>query len=441
MPSTSSFDRALDSAFVRPEARATSSALASPLPESALRTQDRAKPIALTLPSMTRVSAGVEERLAHWLVKKGDWGPLAARRLRSVSNQAEMLSLPVTRTQLVLIRRALLHRRFGPAQLESAQSSSAELLRRFDGGERALKLAKEFDLPPLAVMRAIFAARGLSREQTKRALAAPADELGARDCAHVVEARANDLLFGNAKEAELELAPGVDGEVRVRRALCVFLNAHGVRYSLRAQSSPGALSGGSQHGGAAAHVRTSSDAGMAASRFGGAPSLGVLVGDVPIEHLEPELVLERAVLVEGRVVRWCEVRPIYAGENEALFVQLQVEKYTARFGEGLLIFCGGVSASFALQGCVSIGASAPLLVTAAHEQNAKKRAVPVKGQEDEAGLSPWLAQKLATPRRKLIFYRWAKRMTSAAVRARQHSKKWSAITAALSAQGHPDMKD
>lgn len=308
------FHEALEAAFVRPEALATSTAVASPLPHGArLATLDDT-PVALPLCSQPRISADHQATLSWLLVRRGEWGALSARELRRLAVHVEIHDIPVTRTQLILIRRSLLHARFGPTELSLAHEASAELRQRYEGGERLLNLAREYDFPPVIVMRAILAARGLSREQAKRALAAPADELNARDAAHAREARSNDLLFGTAAEHEAALAPDVDGDARVRAALCRLLDACGVRYTVGGMRAPAGGAGGA--GGA----------GYGATRFAdlAAPQLGVQVDDVPIEHLEPQILLHSAAQLNGVRVHWCMVRPMHASSNDAPFVRHQV---------------------------------------------------------------------------------------------------------------------
>lgn len=226
------------------------------------------------------------------------YGPAGPGLRAELAAAAEKLSaahgVRVTAGQLEAIRNLEVGAAAGRAAARAAALAPA-LAREHAAGDGVLAIAARHRLPPLAVLRQLLAAGGLSKAQARAALADPA-RLPPRLAAEAPAVLEADL--GSRLNADRIKAESQAYEERV--------GAHLRRLGLRFQTEDDLRAAGSP--------------------------------------LTPDFALEGPVTIAGQPVYWVDAKnyPAIDSPLVAASLEKQARKYTAHYGPGAFVFSGGV---------------------------------------------------------------------------------------------------
>jgi len=261
----------------------------------------------------------VMERVKEQLGCDGFAGAPSAARQAAVDALLAGAGLrPLSAVALASIRQTLLLDK-AVARHSVVQQRASDVVRRYEAGEGVLAIAGSLDAPPVACMRVVLRARGLSKERVKKALRAGSAQVGdARDQRERDLACANDVCTGADQAAQLADACAFE------RNLEALLRARGVAFRTQGDLVS------AQHANHGARDDDDVDNG----------------GGAALSKLTPDILVDGALRVNGREVRWMDAKNSFGGTSRTLARKTlaQARKYVDEFGPGAVVYALGLAA-------------------------------------------------------------------------------------------------
>jgi len=257
----------------------------------------------------------VMERVKEQLGSDGFAGaPTAARQAAVDALLAGAGLRPLSAEALASIRQTLLLDK-AVARHAVVQQRASDVARRYEAGEGVLAIAGSLDAPPVACMRVVLRARGLGKERMKKALRAGSSQVGdARDQRERDLACANDVCTGVDQAAQLADACAFE------RNLEALLRSRGVAF------------------------RTQGD--LLSAQRAAKSAKDDKDDDATRSTLTPDILVDGALRINGREVRWMDAKNSFGGTSRTLTrkTHAQARKYVDEFGPGAIVYALGLAA-------------------------------------------------------------------------------------------------
>ena len=112
----------------------------------------------------------VEERVASFVVKRGEFGWLSDEGVDEIASSLEGEAM--TLDQALSLRSALLQQKTVYSH-HKLKSKARELARHYRSGTSVVALSKQYDFPPMNIFRVVLEAMGWSKKRIKESLRNP----------------------------------------------------------------------------------------------------------------------------------------------------------------------------------------------------------------------------------------------------------------------------
>jgi hypothetical protein len=120
--------------------------------------------------AVTPVPLKTEEKVAGWVVKRGEYGWLTDERVDEISKRVKDEAM--TLDQALSLRSALLQQKTVYSHHKLKRQAKA-LAQKYRNGSSVIELSKEHDFSPMNLFRAVLEANGWSKNQIKERLRNP----------------------------------------------------------------------------------------------------------------------------------------------------------------------------------------------------------------------------------------------------------------------------
>ena len=260
------------------------------------------------------VPKNIEEKVANFVVRKGEFGWLKDKRMDEVANFVN--GIQMTLDQSLSLRSAILQEK-SVYTFHRLQRNAGKLKSLYDEGVTVVQLSKRFDYPPMNIFRGILKARGWSKTKIKESLREPEKKLNKRDQEEFVKAEAADRVANvdqseNAKRADL-----------FEEVLCQHFENKGVRIRRQVE----------------------------------------MVTEQSVEHgrpiRTPDLLLLDHVFINGQPIAWIDAKHFYGADINFQRKKTikQMSRYIEEWGQGAIVFRHGFSSNLRIPGVILLDAS------------------------------------------------------------------------------------
>ena len=259
-----------------------------------------------------------EEKMAAFVVRKGEFGWLNDDRVDEIADYAEPLS--ISADQALSLRSALLQQKTVYGH-QAMRNRGRQIHRDYKQGMSVVELSKKYDFPPMNIFRQILAEKGWSKSKIKESVRAPS-RFSERERKEFEEAEEADRV-SNVDQSETHLRADVFEHI-----LADWFEAQGVR--LRRQPE--------------LVKEQSSDLGR--------------------PTVTPDILFLDQVEINGQPVAWIDAKHFYGADVgfQRKKMLKQMMRYINEWGSGAIVFRHGFSENLYMAGVTMLDAS-PLDLT------------------------------------------------------------------------------
>jgi len=259
-----------------------------------------------------------EEKMAGFVVRRGEFGWLDDDRVDEIAAFAEKLS--ISKDQALSLRSALLQQKtvYGHRAM---QNRGRQIYRDYKQGMGVVELSKKYDFPPMNIFRQILSEKGWSKSKIKEYVRAPS-RFSERERKEFEAAEEADTV-SNVDQSETHLRADVFENI-----LADWFEEQGVR--LRRQPE--------------------------------------LVKEQSVEigrpKVTPDILFLDHVEINGQPVSWIDAKHFYGADVgfQRKKMQKQMMRYINEWGSGAIVFRHGFSENLYMAGVTMLDAS-PLDLT------------------------------------------------------------------------------
>jgi transposase-like protein len=253
-----------------------------------------------------------EEKVAGWVVKRGEYGWLADERVDEIAEK--VVTEAMTVDQALSLRSALLQQKTVYSHHKLKRKARA-IAQQYRNGSSVIELSKEHDFSPMNLFRAVLEANGWSKSQIKERLRNPS-QLKERERREFEEAEAVDRV-ASVDQSETQLKADLFEDI-----LADWFEAQGIR--LRRQPEM---------------VKEQSEA------------LGR-----PVRT--PDLLFLDHVYINGQPVAWIDAKHFYGADVEFQRKKMkkQMNRYIDAWGSGAIMFRHGFCDNLYMPGVLMLDA-------------------------------------------------------------------------------------
>lgn len=254
-----------------------------------------------------------EERVASFVVKRGDFGWLSDDRVDEIATSVE--SEAMTLEQALSLRSALLQQKTVYSH-HKLKSKARELARHYRSGTSVVALSKKYDFPPMNIFRVVLEAMGWSKKRIKDSLRNPSS-MKQREQDEFEAAEAADRV-SSVDQSETQVKADLFEDI-----LADWFEAQGIR--LRRQPEM---------------VKEQSE----------------LLGR-PVRT--PDLLFLDHVYINDQPVAWIDAKHFYGADVEFQRKKMkkQMNRYIEEWGSGAIMFRHGFSENLFLPGVLMLDAA------------------------------------------------------------------------------------
>lgn len=264
-----------------------------------------------------------EEKMASFVVRRGEFGWLDDNRVEEIATFAD--SLTISADQALSLRSALLQQKtvFGH---HAMRNRGRQIHRDYKQGMGVVELSKKYDFPPMNIFRQILSEKGWSKSKIKESVRAPS-RFSERERKEFESAEEADRV-SNVDQSETHLRADVFETI-----LADWFEEQGVR--LRRQPEL---------------VREQS------KEIGG-------------PKLTPDILFLDHVEINGEPVAWIDAKHFYGADVgfQRKKMQKQMMRYINEWGSGAIVFRHGFSENLYMAGVTMLDAS-PLDLSELHDK-------------------------------------------------------------------------
>lgn len=259
------------------------------------------------------VSLKAEERVASFVVKRGDFGWLDDDRVEEIA--ASLNDEAMTLDQALSLRSALLQQKTVYSH-HKLKSKARELARHYRSGTSVVALSKKYDFPPMNIFRVVLEAMGWSKKRIKDSLRNPSS-MKKREQDEFEAAEAADRV-SSVDQSETQVKADLFEDI-----LADWFEAQGIR--LRRQPEM---------------VKEQSE----------------LLGR-PVRT--PDLLFLDHVYINDQPVAWIDAKHFYGADVEFQRKKMkkQMNRYIEEWGSGAIMFRHGFSENLFLPGVLMLDAA------------------------------------------------------------------------------------
>ena len=272
--------------------------------------------------TVSPVPLKAEERVAGWVVKRGEYGWLSDERVETIAQKVTDEAMTVD--QALSLRSALLQQKTVYSH-HKLKRNARTLARKYREGSTILELSKEFDFAPMNVFRAVLEAMGWSKSKIKDSLRNPSS-MKERERREFESAEAADRVT-SVDQSETQVKADLFEDI-----LADWFEEQGIR--LRRQPEM---------------VREQSEA------------LGR-----PVRT--PDLLFLDHVYINGQPVAWLDAKHFYGADVEFQRKKMkkQMNRYIDEWGSGAIMFRHGFCENLYLPGVLMLD-SGPIDLSRLHD--------------------------------------------------------------------------
>ena len=254
-----------------------------------------------------------EERVASFVVKRGDFGWLNDDRVDEIASSLEGEAM--TLDQALSLRSALLQQKTVYSH-HKLKSKARELARHYRSGTSVVALSKKYDFPPMNIFRVVLEAMGWSKKRIKDSLRNPSS-MKQREQDEFEAAEAADRV-SSVDQSETQVKADLFEDI-----LADWFEAQGIR--LRRQPEM---------------VKEQSE----------------LLGR-PVRT--PDLLFLDHVYINDQPVAWIDAKHFYGADVEFQRKKMkkQMNRYIEEWGSGAIMFRHGFSENLFLPGVLMLDAA------------------------------------------------------------------------------------
>ena len=244
----------------------------------------------------------------------GEFGFLPEERVKEIADQLEGMQISL---EQALSLRAALNQEKSVYSHSKLMRRSNEISRRYDSGESVIALSKRFDAPPVNTFRAILTGRGWTKTRIKDTLNKNPSKLNQRDREQFELAESVDRV-SSVNQTETQNAAEVFEEI-----LCDYFDKLGVRFRRQEEL----------------HNEQKRNEGRAI--------------------ITPDLLFLDDVRINGVPCAWIDAKHFFGADLKfpKKKTQKQVDRYSAEYGHGALVYRHGFCESLRLRGATKLDSS------------------------------------------------------------------------------------
>ncbi len=259
------------------------------------------------------VSLKEEQRVASFVVKRGDFGWLSDERVDEIA--ASLDDEAMNLDQALSLRSALLQQKTVYSH-HKLKSKARELARHYRSGTSVVALSKQYDFPPMNIFRVVLEAMGWSKKRIKESLRNPSS-MKQREQDEFEAAEAADRV-SSVDQSETQVRADLFEDI-----LANWFEAQGIR--LRRQPEM---------------VKEQSE----------------LLGR-PVRT--PDLLFLDHVYINDQPVAWIDAKHFYGADVEFQRKKMkkQMNRYIEEWGSGAIMFRHGFSENLFLPGVLMLDAA------------------------------------------------------------------------------------
>lgn len=254
-----------------------------------------------------------EEKMAEFVVRRGEFGWVDDDRVDEIAAFAEPLS--ISSDQALSLRSALLQQKtvYGHSAM---RNRGRQIHRDYKQGMSVVELSKKYDFPPMNIFRQILAEKGWSKSKIKEAVRAPS-RFSERERKEFEAAEEADRV-SNVDQSETHLRADVFENI-----LADWFEEQGVR--LRRQPEL---------------VKEQS-------------------AEIGRPKLTPDILFLDHVEINGQPVAWIDAKHFYGADVgfQRKKMQKQMMRYIGEWGSGAIVFRHGFSENLYMAGVTMLDAS------------------------------------------------------------------------------------
>ena len=264
------------------------------------------------------VNLGDEERMANYVVRRGEFGWVDDDRVDEIAKFGRSTSIAVE--QALSLRSALLQQKTVYGH-HSMKRKGKQMLQDYKQGTSIVELSKKYDFPPMNIFRTILGEKGWSKTKIKESFKAPS-RFSERERSEFESAEEADRV-SNVDQSETHLRADLFENI-----LADWFEAQGVR--LRRQPE--------------------------------------LVKEQSVDHgrpkVTPDILFLDHVTINGEPVAWIDAKHFYGADVEFQRKKMkkQMMRYIDEWGSGAIVFRHSFSENLFLPGVLMLDAS-PLDLT------------------------------------------------------------------------------
>jgi hypothetical protein len=265
------------------------------------------------------VSGPCETDLLDDLVRPGDYGPVSKAQLEDIqdtiiSRQCESPPCTINLDQVLSLRRQSLVQKYARGLHQRSMKMGPLLLRKYEQGKSAMELGKQYDFPPLSVLRSILFTQGYDKATVKQLLR------------EALNLESTTLLANQARlRSEVQIASQHD-------LVCAIDNSESEKKAKELENQMADLL--LSHG---VKFETEEQLRLKCRQQGFAPTA---TPDILVDGAHTALYIGRN---RHRPVRWIECKNFYGTCNSTNKIKNQATKYVEKFGHGVMVFRYGFS--------------------------------------------------------------------------------------------------
>lgn len=254
-----------------------------------------------------------EERVASFVVKRGDFGWLEDERVEEIATSLE--GEQMTLDQALSLRSALLQQKTVYSH-HKLKSRASELARHYRSGTSVVELSAKYDFPPMNIFRVVLEAMGWSKKRIKDSLRNPSS-MKQRERDEFEAAEAADRV-SSVDQSETQVKADLFEDI-----LADWFEAQGIR--LRRQPEM---------------VKEQSE----------------LLGR-PVRT--PDLLFLDHVYINDQPVAWIDAKHFYGADVEFQRKKMkkQMNRYIEEWGSGAIMFRHGFSENLFMPGVLMLDAA------------------------------------------------------------------------------------